>query len=657
MGVDVREITPAEVKDLFPLAKVDDILAGYYVPDDGRVNPVDVTMAMARGARMHGAEIYENTRVARVETAERGARTAVSIERAPAVTGVITEGGQRIECDYVINCAGMWARQLAARNGVSLANQAAEHYYLITEPMDGVDASLPVLEDPSSHTYIRPEGGGLLVGLFEPKAAAWSVDAVADDFAFGEIDPDWERMTPFLQRAMARVPATETAGIKKFFCGPESFTPDLAPQIGESPEVRNYFVAAGLNSIGILTGGGIGKLVANWVATGAPDMDVTGMNVDRVRDFQTNAAYRAARVVESLGNVYKCHYPYKENLTARGVKRSAIHDRLAINDPHFLNISGYESPGWYRDASLVGEGAGQGPPGEPLLTWDVQPSDMFAHWRREHNACRDGVVLMDMSFMSRFLVRGTGARRLLDRLCTAAVGEATGSITYTQMLNARGTLEADVTVMNIAPPVPGADPEFIVIATDTAHRHVETLLRRGAEDMALVGNGGSDSSNTGNTGKNSSSNNPNSNINSNSNPNPNPNSNSNSSNASGFAASRWPLGPVSVTDVTSNYAQMNIQGPRARDVLAAAAAGTDMSNEAFPFRAARWIDIGLGRALCTRITYVGELGYELHVPAEYASHVFDAVAAAGKRTCKKEKTRKKNVCFIFVPQAKQKKKL
>ena len=235
------------------------------------------------------------------------------------VTGVRTALGD-IEAEYVVNCAGMWARQLGERDGVTIPNQAAEHYYLITEPIADLPPAMPVLEDPASYGYFREEVGGLLVGLFEPVCAPWNVDGIPEDFSFGEIPPDWDRMTPYLEKAMSRVPVTLEVGIKKFFCGPESFTPDLRPIVGEAPELKNYFVAAGLNSIGILTGGGIGRLLAHWIVNGTPDADVTGFNIDRLHKYQANPEYRRERTIESLGMVYKCHYPTMTPQTARGVK-------------------------------------------------------------------------------------------------------------------------------------------------------------------------------------------------------------------------------------------------------------------------------------------------------------------------------------------------
>jgi glycine cleavage system aminomethyltransferase T/glycine/D-amino acid oxidase-like deaminating enzyme len=537
-GVDVHEISPGEVKELFPLARVDDILAGFYVPDDGRVNPVDVTMSLAKGARMKGVTIVEGVTVHGFPTANG------------AVTGVRTDRGD-VEAEYVVNCAGMWARQLGAKAGVSIPLQAAEHYYLITEPIDGVDATLPVLEDPASYGYFREEGGGLMLGLFEAVCAPWKVGGVPDDFSFGELPPDWDRTGPYLEKAMQRIPISMEVGVRKYFCGPESFTPDLQPVFGEAPELKNYFVAAGLNSIGILTGGGIGRALAHWIVDGRPDVDVTGMNIDRLHTYQTNPDYRATRTVEALGMVYQCHYPGRSMKTARGAKVSAIHGRLAARGAHFKDVSGWESPdryGW--------DGT------DPELTWGKP--DFFRQWEAEHRACREGVILMDMSFMSKFLVQGRDAGPFLDRLSANRVDTDANYLTYTQWLNGAGTLEADLTVTKLE------QDRFWVVASDTAHRHAETWMRRHLGDHHAF-----------------------------------------------------------VTDVTGAYAQINIQGPRSRELLAAVTT-RDMSNDAFPYRAAFEIDLGYARALCIRITYLGELGYELYVPAEQALHAYDRLVAAGE---------------------------
>ncbi len=414
------------MKDLFPIARVDDLLAGFYVKEDGRADPVGATMALAKGARMMGATLLEGVPVLGV-TQKNG-----------AVTGVHTAQGD-IACEYVVNCAGAWARELAAKNGVTVALQAAEHYYLITEKLAGISNSWPVLEDPGHHGYFREEGGGLMIGLFEPICAPWKVEGMPQDFSFGEITPDWDRMGPYVERAMSRVPVSAEIGVRKFFCGPESFTPDLQPVVGEAPELKNYFVAAGLNSIGILTGGGLGRVLAHWITTGHADVDITGFNIDRLHTYQTTPEYRATRTVESLGMVYQCHYPFRALSTARGAKRSAFYDRLVARGAFFRDVSGWEGADWYAGVGVTAD-AGELGWGRPA--W-------WKHWEAEHRATREGVIVMDMSFMAKFLVEGRDAGALLDHLSANSVTAASDTITYTQWLDERGRLQADLTVAKL----------------------------------------------------------------------------------------------------------------------------------------------------------------------------------------------------------------
>ena len=541
LGNEVEEIGPDEIKRLFPLARVDDIKAGFYLPQDGRVNPVDATMSLAKGARLLGVKIVEGVSV-----------TGVTTENGRA-TGVATDRGE-IEAEFVVNCAGMWARQLGALNGVAIPNQSTEHYYLITEPFEGMTRDLPIIEDPSSYGYYREETGGLMIGLFEPVCAPWMVDGVPEDFSFGEIEPDWDRMAPFLEKAMSRIPISSDVGIAKFFCGPESFTPDMGVAFGETPELENYFVAAGLNSIGLITGGGLGKVMAQWITTGDPGVDITPINVDRFHHYQCNPEYRKTRVVETLGMVYRRHYPTRVPLTARDCKRSPFHDRLKDQNAYFTDVSGWESPAWYAPEGVE--------PKVLKLSWGRQ--NWFPYWEAEHRACREAVIAMDMTFMGKFLVQGRDAGRVLDHISANSVNGPVDMITYTQWLNERGTIEADVTVTKLT------EEEFIVVVTDTMHRHVETWLKRHIPADAHC----------------------------------------------------------FVTDVTGGIGQLNVQGPRSRELLQSITSA-DLSNEAFPFRTSREIDIGYARLRCNRITYVGELGYELNIPAEQAVHVYDRVIEAG----------------------------
>jgi glycine cleavage system aminomethyltransferase T/glycine/D-amino acid oxidase-like deaminating enzyme len=542
IGNDVEEIGPDEIKKLFPLARVDDIEAGFYLPQDGRVNPVDATMSLAKGARQQGVKILEGVSVLGVTTKNGRA------------TGVATNQGE-IEAEFVVNCAGMWARQLGALSGVTIPNQSTEHYYLITEPFEGMTRDLPIIEDPSCHGYYREETGGLMIGLFEPVCAPWMVDGVPEDFSFGEIVPDWDRMTPFLEKAMSRIPISTEVGISKFFCGPESFTPDMGVAFGETPEIENYFVAAGLNSIGIITGPGLGKIMAQWITTGDPGADITPINVDRFHAYQGNPEYRKTRVVETLGMVYRRHYPTRVPQTARDCKRSPFHDRLRDQRAYFTDVSGWESPAWYAPEGRE--------PKVEKLSWGRQ--NWFPYWEAEHRACREGVIAMDMTFMGKFLVQGRDAGTVLDSIAANSVNGPVETITYTQFLNERGKLEADVTVTKLT------EERFIVVVTDTMHRHVETWLKRHIP----------------------------------------------------------PDAHCFVTDITGGIGQLNVQGPRSRELLQSLTSA-DLSNEAFPFRTAREIDIGYALLTCNRITYVGELGYELNIPSEQAVHVYDRVVEAGK---------------------------
>lgn len=548
-GVNVQELTPAQVKDKFPLCDTDKVLAGFYVSDDGRVNPYEATMALAKGARMRGVQIHQGVSVAGV-TKVRDDTSWI-----PRVTGVVLDDGHEIRSNVVVNCAGMWARQLGELCGVNIPNQAAEHYYLLTDDMPEVDPSWPVIEDSSRCVYVRPEGGGLMLGLFEWEGATWNPNQIPDGFSFGEIEPDWDRMAPYLETAMEIVPSVVNVGAKKLFCGPESFTPDNGPIVGEAPELRSYYVAAGLNSIGILTGGGIGKILAKWIdERHAPShVDVTGINIDRFHKYQSNLEYRTERTGEALGNTYKLHYPDHMPKTCRGAKQSPFHERLATANAYFRDVSGWESPSWYAPSGV-----------EPVVEKEsFGRENWFPYWEAEHLACRESVVLFDMSFMSKFLVQGKDAGAFLNLLSTANVDGECGKITYTQWLNEQGFMEADLTVTKLQ------DDEFLVVATDTMHNHVHShmLKRLSTDEHAFV------------------------------------------------------------TDVTGRYAQINLQGPMSRDLLQSLTS-QDLDN--FDFRQAAEIDIGLARLLCMRITYVGELGYELFIPVEQALHVYDRIIEKGE---------------------------
>jgi heterotetrameric sarcosine oxidase gamma subunit len=447
-GVDVIELTPQQVKEYWPMANLDDVLAGFYTPEDGRVNPIDVTMALARGARDNGVKIFEETPVTDIVTEGHN------------VTKVVTDKGE-IQVEYVVNCAGMWARELGKLAGVNIPLQPAEHYYLITEEMEGVHAELPVLVDLDKYAYYREEVGGILFGLFEPKAAPWSVDGVPKDFTFGEINPDWDRMMPFVEDAMQRIPALETAGIHKFFCGPESFTPDLGPMMGLAPELDNFYVAAGFNSLGILMGGGAGKVMAQWIVDGVSDVDTTEIDIARMLPFENTPKYLQDRTVEVLGFMFEDGYPNKQFTTARNVRKSAFHEPMKAAGAYFGAYAGWEYPDWFAPEGV-----------EPKVEYSWGRQNWFEYAAAEHRATRENVTLMDYSVMGKILVQGRDAEKYLNRISANNVAVPVGRCVYTQWCNETGTIEADLTVTRLA-----AD-QFLILTGAATMTAVMAWLRR-----------------------------------------------------------------------------------------------------------------------------------------------------------------------------------
>ena len=548
-GVPNELVTPAEIADLFPLAKVDDLIGGSYVADEGRADPVGVATALAKGAKMGGATIIEGVTVTGFTWAPPTQSGGV-----PRITGVQTDAGL-VEAETVVLAAGLWTRQLAAKIGVDVPLQAAEHYYLLTEPMAGIHRDLPIIEELDCYGYFREEGGGMLVGLFEPLGAAWHPEGAPDDFAFGTIPPDWERMTPFLEKAMDRIPSLATAGIRTFFCGPESFTADVAPMLGPTPEMRGLWSAAGLNSLGILQAGGVGSLMATWIVEGSCPVDIAHYTVERATSVENTRRFRAERVVEQLGSSFgDSAYPTFHNHTARDIRRSPLHDVWVAQGAHFAAAAGWEFVEWFY------------PPGEAEreipMTWG---RGFWTPWvAAEHLTIREAVGAIDMTLMSKFLVQGPHAAAVLDRLSANAVAGDVGAVTYTQWCNERGGIEADLTVTRLG------EDRFMVIASDISHRRVERMIR----DEVRAGE---------------------------------------------FAT---------VTDMTAAYCLLTIQGPRSRELLQRVSPD-DLSEEAFPYLTAREIEIGYSRVTALRVTYVGELGFELLIPSDQAVSVWRVLEVAG----------------------------
>ena len=540
-GIECEEVSAAEVQRLWPLAYVGDVQAAFHFPRDGRINPTDLTRALARGARQAGVCILENCPVTAIEHQDG---------RVSAVESALG----RVTTDIVVNCAGMWARQVGQLAGVDVPLQAAEHYYLISEPVAGVHPKLPILRDPGRSTYIREEAGKLMVGIFEDVARPWNVAGIPPEFAFGEIPPDWDRMQPYLECACARVPLLAQTGLKLLFCGPESFTADHNYLMGEAPNLKGFFVAAGFNSLGILSGGGVGFVMAHWIAHGSAPMDVWSVNIRRTYAWQNNPRYLADRVVETLGIGYQDHWPFRQWTTARGVKRSVLHDRVATAGACFGESAGWERPNWYAR-----------PGQKPVYEYSWGRQNWFENNAQEHRAVREAVGLFEQSSFAKILVQGRDAERGLNRIATADCRVPIGKVRYAQFLNERGGIEADVSITRLA------TDRFLVVTAAFTATHVIAWLREHLDaDCCCV-----------------------------------------------------------VTDVSDGWCMLNIQGPRSRELLAGIASG-NWSNEAFPFGTAREVQIGYQQALAVRITYVGELGWELYVPVPFAIGVYDAIVEAGK---------------------------
>jgi len=539
-GVDGREISPQEVQALWPLADVSDLAAAFHFPGDARANPADVTQALAKGARAGGATLMEHTRVTGIRRANG------------RVTGVETERGT-VGAEIVVNCAGMWARQVGALADVHVPLQAAEHYYLISEPIDGVHPLLPILRDPCNGAYIREEAGKIMLGLFEPVAKPWGQQGIPEDFCFGDIPPDWDRMYPHIEKAMRRCPRLADTGIKLLFCGPESFTPDHNYIMGEAPDLKNFFVAAGFNSLGILSGGGAGFVMAQWIVDGHAPMDVWSVDIRRLHAWQDNSRYLLDRTVESLGIGYQDHWPFRQWQSARNVKQSILHDRLAAAGACFGESAGWERPNWY---------ATNGQLAQYQYSWGRQ--NWFRNNAEEHRAVRERVGLFEQSSFAKLLVQGRDAETVLNRIATASVSVAPGRIVYTQFLNTRGGIEADLTVARLA------EDRYLVVTAAFTQTHVEAWIRNHTP----------------------------------------------------------PEAHCMLTDVSGAYAMLNIQGPGSRALLQQLTP-QDLSNQAFPFASCREIQIGYQSALAVRLSYVGELGWELYVPSAFALPVYDALVAAG----------------------------
>ena len=540
--VDVREISPHEVKEMYPHLNVSDVVGAVHLPLDGQCDPANIAMALAKGARQRGAKVIEGVKVTDVLTKDG------------RVTGVAWRQGEEsgtIESDVVINCAGMWARQVGRQSGVNVPLHACEHFYLITEPIPGL-SRLPVLRVPDECAYYKEDAGKMMLGAFEPVAKPWGMDGIAEDFCFDQLPEDMDHFEPILEMGVNRMPMLGEAGIHTFFCGPESFTPDDRYYLGEAPELSGYWVAAGYNSVGIVSSGGAGMALAQWINDGEPPFDLWEVDIRRAQPFQKNRLYLKERVSETLGLLYADHFPYRQVATARGVRRSPIHEHLKARGAVFGEVAGWERANWF---------AKEGQEREYRYSWWRQ--NWFDNNREEHLAVRNTVGLFDMTSFGKIRVEGRDALAFLQRLCANDLDVAPGRITYTQMLNERGGIESDLTISRLS-----ETAFFLVVPGATLQRDL-AWLRKHLRDEFVV-----------------------------------------------------------ITDVTAAESVLCLMGPNARSVIQKASPN-DFSNENNPFGTFQEIEIGMGLARAHRVTYVGELGWELYVPTDQAAHVFEAVEEAG----------------------------
>jgi 4-methylaminobutanoate oxidase (formaldehyde-forming) len=540
-GLEVQTLTPAEVLAMWPGVNSDDLVGGIFLPKDGRTNPIDTTQALAKGAKSRGARIFEETAVEKI-----------LIENGRAV-GVRTAQGD-MRADYVVNCAGMWAHELGVRTGTTVPLHAAEHFYIVTEPMEGLHANLPVLRDPDGCAYFKEDAGKLLVGWFEPVAKPWGMQGIPKTFCFDQLPDDLEHIEPLLTSAMHRVPRLGETGINLFFNGPESFTPDDRYLLGETPEVRNLFVAAGFNSIGIQSAGGAGKVLADWILDGHPPMDLWDVDIRRCMPFQRNKRYLQDRTVETLGLLYAMHWPFRQPDTARGVRKSNLHDRLHALGACFGETAGWERANWFAPAGVTAQ-----------YEYSYGRQNWFVHSAAEHMAVRQGVGMFDQSSFAKFVVQGPDAEQVLNQICANDVAVPVGKIVYTQWLNVRGGIEADLTITREA-----LDRYLVVTAAATQTRDFAWLQRHIPADARAT-----------------------------------------------------------AVDVSSSMAVLSVMGPRSRELLSSLTPA-DMADAAFPFGTSQVIDLAYARVRASRITYVGELGWEIYIPTECAAGVFDALLEAGK---------------------------
>ena len=540
-GIEAHVISREEAAARYPLMRIDDLVGAVWIPGDGKANPADVTQALARGARAGGARLLEGVKVTGVKVVDG------------AVAGVETSAGP-IATEILVNCAGMWARELGRMSGVTIPLHACEHMYIVTQPIAGVASDLPVLRDPDGHIYVKEEVHGLLMGGFDPWAKPWGTEGIPEGFSFSTLKEDWEKFEVLMTNAIKRLPALETAEVRTFLNGPESFTPDNYFILGEAPEVRRYYVGAGFCSGGIAAAGGAGRALAEWIVEDRPPMDLWQADIRRFAPFHADRRFLRERVSEIVGVHYNIAFPNRELTSGRGLRRSPLHERLRARGASFGAKMGWERANWFAPAGV-----------DPTPVYSFGRQNWFDYSAAEHRAAREAVAVFDQTSFSKLRIDGTDAEATLQRLCANDVAVPPGRIVYTAMLNEQGGFESDLTVTRLT-----GDAYLVVTGSAQTTRDLDWIRRH------------------------------------------------------------LPAGTrVAVTDVTDTLAVLGLMGPRSRELLARVS-GADLGNAAFPFGASREIAVGRATVRASRITYVGELGWELYVPGADAPGVYDALWDAGR---------------------------
>jgi 4-methylaminobutanoate oxidase (formaldehyde-forming) len=542
-GVDVEEISPREIQKRYPHINLERVVGGVFLGKDGQGDPANIALALAKGARQLGAKIHERVTVKKV------------FKNQNKVTGLewIDQNGDHghIACEEIVNCAGMWGHSVGKMLGANIPLHACEHFYIVTEPIAEL-TQLPVLRVPDECAYYKEDAGKMLLGAFEPNAKPWGMSGISDDFEFDQLPEDFEHFEPILEMAINRLPMLEKAGIHTFFNGPESFTPDDAYHLGRTPEMENVWVAAGFNSIGIQSAGGAGMALAQWMQDKEKPFDLGDVDISRMQPFQGNKKYLFERSKETLGLLYADHFPFRQKESARGVRRTPFHEHLKSKGAVFGEVAGWERANWFSF---------DGQHDEYVYSWKRQ--NWFENSAKEHMAVRENVGLYDMSTFGKIRVEGKDAERFLNYLCGANLSVDIGKIVYTQFLNSKGGIEADVTVTRLSETI------YLIVTPAATRLADETWLRRNQKDYNVV-----------------------------------------------------------ITDITAAEGVLALMGPNSRALLSSISPN-NFDNEINPFGTAQVIEIGMGLARAHRVSYVGELGWELYISSDQCGHIFETIIDAG----------------------------